>query len=140
MQNGHPHPLSPRITFLIELLLMPLMQGFDHHQNRKTLTGSYLFAVVPTTKHIKVVNLIYFCGIFNCRTRIARNVRLQLRRIVLKMSFIYKYITSAFNPFVKPCDILNLAVWNIFYIQLYMESTFTYNLGLTYLIIYLNVV
>ena len=41
------------------------------------------------------------------------------------MSFIYKYETSTLTPFVKPCNILNLATKNIFYIQLYVESAFT---------------
>ena len=47
------------------------------------------------------------------------------------MSFIYKYKTSTLTPFVKPCDILNLAIQNIFYTQLYVESAFTYNPGST---------
>ena len=46
-------------------------------------------------------------------------------------SFIYKYKTSTLNPLVKPCYVLNLAVQNIFYIQSYVESTFTYNPGST---------
>ena len=48
-----------------------------------------------------------------------------------RMSFIYKYKTSTLTPFVKPCDILNLAIQDIFYIQSFVESTFTYNPGLT---------
>ena len=47
------------------------------------------------------------------------------------MSFIYKYKTYTLTPFVKPCKILNLAVKNIFYVQLYVESAFTYNMGST---------
>ena len=47
------------------------------------------------------------------------------------MSFIYKYKTSTLTPFVKPHDILNLAVQNVFYVQSYMESVFTYNPGWT---------
>ena len=35
------------------------------------------------------------------------------------------------TPFVKPCNILNLAVCNIFYVQSYVESAFMYNPGLT---------
>ena len=54
------------------------------------------------------------------------------------MSFIYKYKTSTLNPFVKPRDILNLAIQNIFYIQSYVESTFTYNPGLTNILIVEN--
>ena len=34
-----------------------------------------------------------------------------------RMSFIFMYETSTLTPFVKPCDILNLAVQNIFYIN-----------------------
>ena len=49
------------------------------------------------------------------------------------MSFIYEYKTSTLTPFVKPHDILNLAVQNIFYVQSYVESAFTYNPGLTIL-------
>ena len=44
-----------------------------------------------------------------CWTWIAHKGRLYSR-----MSFIYKYKTSTFTPFVKPCNMLNLAVWNIF--------------------------
>ena len=47
------------------------------------------------------------------------------------MSFIYKYKTSTLTPFVKPHNVLNLAVQKIFYVQLYMESAFMYNPGLT---------
>ena len=47
------------------------------------------------------------------------------------MSFIYRYETSTLTPFVKPHDILNLAVQNVFYIQLYVESAFMFNLGYT---------
>ena len=49
------------------------------------------------------------------------------------MSFIYKYKTSTLTPFVKPHNVLNLAVQKIFYVQLYMESAFMYNPGLTQL-------
>ena len=35
-------------------------------------------------------------------------------RLYSRMSFIYKYETSTLSPFVKPCDILNLAVRNVF--------------------------
>ena len=45
-----------------------------------------------------------------------------------KMSFIYKYKTPTLTPFVKPRDVLNLTVQNIFYVQSYAESTFMYNL------------
>ena len=45
------------------------------------------------------------------------------------MSFIYKYETSTLTPFVKPCDVLNLALQTIFYEQSYVESAFTYNPG-----------
>ena len=47
------------------------------------------------------------------------------------MSFIYNYKTSTRTPFVKPHDILNLAVRNIFYIQSCVESAFMYNQGST---------
>ena len=52
-------------------------------------------------------------------------------RLYSRMPFIYKYETATLNPFVKPSNILKLAIQNIFYVQLYMESAFTYNLGLT---------
>ena len=55
-------------------------------------------------------------------------------RLYSRMSFIYKYETSTLTPFEKPGDILNLAVQNIFYVQLYMESAFIYNPGLTIVI------
>ena len=48
-----------------------------------------------------------------------------------RTSFIYKYETSTLTPFEKQHNVLNLAVRNIFYIQLYVESAFTYNPGLT---------
>ena len=54
------------------------------------------------------------------QTRIACKVKLYSR-----MSFIYKYETSTLTPFVKPRNILNLAVQDVFYVQLYMESAFT---------------
>ena len=47
------------------------------------------------------------------------------------MSFLYKYKTSTLTPFVKPHDILNLAVQNLFYTQLHEESAHKYDLGLT---------
>ena len=42
------------------------------------------------------------------------------------MLFIYKYETSTLTTFVKPSDILNLAIQNVFYVQSYMESAFMY--------------
>ena len=56
---------------------------------------------------------------------------MHVRRIVLKTSFTFKYKICTLTPFVKPCNVLNIAVWNIFYVQLYMESAFMYNPGLT---------
>ena len=47
------------------------------------------------------------------------------------MSFIYKYETSTLTCFGKAGNVLNLALQNIFYEQLCVESTFTYNLGST---------
>ena len=44
---------------------------------------------------------------------------------------IYKYKTYTLTPFVKPRNILNLAIQNIFYVQFCVESTFTYNPGPT---------
>ena len=44
-----------------------------------------------------------------------------------RMSFIYKDKTSTLTPFVKPHNVLNLVVLNIFYIQSYVESAFTNN-------------
>ena len=41
------------------------------------------------------------------------------------MSFICKFKTSTITAFVKPCNVLNLAVWKVFYVQLYVESAFT---------------
>ena len=66
-----------------------------------------------------------------CGTRIDHKGRLTVRQIHLKKPFIYKYKTSTLTPFVKPHEILNLALQNIFYAQLYMESYFTYNTGST---------
>ena len=37
------------------------------------------------------------------------------------MSFIYKYKTFTLTYFVKPRNILNLAILNVFYIQLYVN-------------------
>ena len=48
-----------------------------------------------------------------------------------RMSFIYKEKPSTLTPFVKPRDILNLSIQNVFYIQSYVESAFTYNTGST---------
>ena len=53
------------------------------------------------------------------------------RWIVYRTLFIYKYKTYTLTPFVKPRNILNLAIQNVFNIQLYVESAFTYNLGMT---------
>ena len=64
-------------------------------------------------------------------TQIACKVGLHITGLYSRMSFIYRYNTSTLTPFVKPCIILNLALQNVFYVQLYMESTFTYNPGLT---------
>ena len=33
------------------------------------------------------------------------------------MSFIYVHKTSTLSPFLKPCIVLNLAVWHVVYIQ-----------------------
>ena len=43
--------------------------------------------------------------------------------------------TSTLTPFVKPRDIFNLAVQNIFYIQSYVYFAFMYNLGSTKIIV-----
>ena len=64
--------------------------------------------------------------LIKCRTRIAHKGRLYAR-----ISFIYKQETSTFTPFVRPHNVLILAVRNIFNIQSSMESAFTYNPGLT---------
>ena len=47
------------------------------------------------------------------------------------MSFIYKYKISTLTAFVKPHNILNLAVQNLFNVQLCVEYAFTYNLWST---------
>ena len=65
-------------------------------------------------------------------TEIVHKVGLHVR-LYSRMSFIYKYKTSTLTPFVKPHNVLNLAVQKIFYVQLYMESAFMYNPGLTQL-------
>jgi len=52
-------------------------------------------------------------------------------RLYSRTSFIYKDKTSTLTPFVKPRDILNLSIQNVFYIQSYVESAFTYNPGST---------
>ena len=44
-----------------------------------------------------------------------------------RTSFIYKYETSTLTPFVKPSNILNIAIQNVFYVQSYVESAFMYN-------------
>ena len=44
-----------------------------------------------------------------------------------RTSFICKYKTSTLTQFLKPCDILNLVVQNVFYVQWYVESEFTQN-------------
>ena len=50
-----------------------------------------------------------------------------------RKSFIYKYKTSTLTPFVKPRNVLNLAIQNLFYVQSNVEYGFTYNLGSTIL-------
>ena len=50
------------------------------------------------------------------------------------MSFFCKYKTSTLTPFVKPHDILNLAVQNAFYIQTFVESAFMNNPGSTIIV------
>ena len=47
-------------------------------------------------------------------------------RLYSRMSFIYQYKSFTLTPFVKPLDKLNLPICNVFYIQLYVESAFTY--------------
>ena len=61
-----------------------------------------------------------------CRTQIARKDGLYSRT-----SLIYKYETSTITPFVKPCAVLNLDIQIVFYLQSYVESTFTCNPGST---------
>ena len=48
----------------------------------------------------------------------------------LFMSTIHQTLT----PFIKPCNILNLAVQNIFYVQSCVDFAFSYNLGSTILV------
>ena len=60
------------------------------------------------------------------QTQIACKVRLHKGGLYSRMSFNYKYKTSPLTPFGKPCDIINLTIQKVFYIQLYVESTFTY--------------
>ena len=85
--------------------------------------------IAPTVKHEWNFAMQMLSQNF-CRTQIAHKVRLHVRQIVLK-NVIYKYKTSTLTPFVKPRDILNLTVQNVFYIQAYEESIFTYNPGST---------
>ena len=59
---------------------------------------------------------------FGCQTHIACTVGFHLRRIVLKNIIFYKNETSILTPFVKPRDVLNLAIQTIFYVQLDVES------------------
>ena len=62
-------------------------------------------------------------SIFFCWTWIACKVGLHLKldcmwgRLYPRTSFIYKCKTSTLTPFVKPRDILNLDIKNIFYVQ-----------------------
>ena len=75
-------------------------------------------------------NIIYkFCCKHSFyRTQIARKVRLHeksdctLGRLKSRMSFIYKYEISTLTPFVKPRNILNLAVQNVHWIHCYIQS------------------
>ena len=70
--------------------------------------------------------------IWICQTQIAYKVRLHISWIGLKNVIYFKYETSTPTPFVKPRDVLNLAVQNVFYMQSFVESAFTYNPGLTF--------
>ena len=49
-----------------------------------------------------------------------------------RTSFIFKYKTSTLPPLVKPHNILNLAVQNVFYVKSFKESAFLYNTGSTF--------
>ena len=91
--------------------------NFDLRLIGFTLNKKWFFlpSLLPKTKNI-------------CQTQIVHKVRLHVRQIVLKQ-IIYFQVQNIHTPFVKPDDIPNLAVPNIFYIQSYMKSTFTYNLG-----------
>ena len=72
------------------------------------------------------------CVKISYRTRIARKVVLHIRQIVLKNVIYLQVKTSTLTPFVKPCNTLNIAVHNcVFYIQLCVESAFTYIPGST---------
>ena len=53
--------------------------------------------------------------VIKSQTKVACKVRLHIRQIAL-------------TPFVKPCNVLNLAIWNVFNVQLYEESAFTLTL------------
>ena len=64
-------------------------------------------------------------------SRIARKLNCTKVGLYSRKSFIYKYKTFTLTPFVKPQDILNLTIQNIFYIQLYVESAFMNNPGST---------
>ena len=55
-----------------------------------------------------------------------------LGRLYSRKSFIFKYKTSTLTPFVNPRVIVNLAIWNVFYVQAYVESAFMYNPGSTF--------
>ena len=70
-----------------------------------------------TTEYLHVSHLVPMSfAIFQhdkmCPTRIARKADCTQKR------HFYKYKTSTHTPIVKPCDTLNLAVQNVFYIQL----------------------
>ena len=64
----------------------------------------------------------HFCNI--CCINFYVRPRLHVRQIVLMNVIYYEYKTSTHTPFVKPCNVLNLAIQNIFYVQ-------SYNLGST---------
>ena len=74
---------------------------------------------------ISIYKICFSCEKFNdqwSQTQIASKVRLHVRRIVLKNGIYYKYETSSLTPFVKPHNVLNFAVQNIFGIRFYVQS------------------
>ena len=77
-------------------------------------------------------NLVTLLTRYNhCWTQIALESDGMKGRLYSRTSFIYKYKTFLLTPFVKPCEVLKLAIQNVFYVQSYVDSTFTYNPGLT---------
>ena len=95
------------------------------------IISTYLAGLL--SKQVKILSILltflWPFGVNNVKLGNVSNVGpgVHVRRIVLRNVIYFLVQNINTSPFVKPCDILNLVIQNVFYVQSYMLSALNYN-------------